>query len=62
MDESSPSIEVQRRMVLPMVRAVMGTRRYTCPSGPVTTGRRFVEWQREHGGTIANDDQWKRGP
>ncbi|MEA3018150.1 MAG: hypothetical protein QOI38_2872 [Sphingomonadales bacterium] len=60
MDEGLPDIEVQRKMVLSMVRAVLGTQRYTYLSGPITTGRRFVEWQREHGRPIADADEWKR--
>jgi hypothetical protein len=57
MNAASVSMEVQRRMVLSMVRAVMGTQRYTYLSGPITTGRQFIEWQRGAGGGIADTEQ-----
>lgn len=60
MIDASASTENQRKMLLSMVRAVLGSQRYTYLSGPITTGRRFVEWQRSHGSAITDEDQWRR--
>jgi hypothetical protein len=57
-DPATPSQE--RDMLLSILRGTLGTQRFIYLSGPITTGRRFIEWQRRAGGAIPAEDEWRQ--
>lgn len=45
-------------MLLSMLRGTLGTQRFIYLSGPITTGLKFVSWQRGEGGAIEDEGGW----
>jgi hypothetical protein len=57
--EPLPELDEQREMLLSMLRGTLGTQRFVYLSGPITTGLKFVAWQRSEGRAIADEAEWK---
>lgn len=46
----------QRKLILSMIKSIFGNERVIYLSGPITGGKRFVDWQNAVGSKIADDD------
>jgi hypothetical protein len=56
---SSENSESLRRMLVSILRGAVGSQPFIYLSGPITTGRRFVQWQREAGTALTSEESWR---
>jgi hypothetical protein len=56
-DPTNMTYADQRTLILSMLKSTLGDERVTYLSGPITGGKRFVEWHVAVGSKVADDDQ-----